>query len=119
MEFVRKESQEVNFILGLRSLGQVLSLFFCLHPLFLEGCGDNSCRLSRHTSRSSNTDCTWIKSQTVPTNILNIIKPSCLWSSNWPLPIKFTLYSLLRKLFLRHTTYMAKPTIFLFGEVAT
>ena len=25
----------------------------------------------------------WTKSQTVPTKILDIIKPSCLWSSNW------------------------------------
>ena len=33
----------------------------------------------------------WIKSQTVPTKILDIIEPFCLWSSNWPLPTHFSI----------------------------
>ena len=31
--------------------------FFFLHKLFLEGCGVSNSRLTRHTSRSTNTDC--------------------------------------------------------------
>ena len=41
----------------------------------------------------------WIKSQTVPTKILDIIEPFCLWFSNWPLPTHFSIQSLLGHIF--------------------
>ena len=49
-----------------------------------------------------------MKSQTLPTNILDIIKPSCSWRSNWPFPIHFGIKSLLGKPFLRHSAYKVK-----------
>ena len=73
-------------------LARFFTTFFCfsfLHPFFLEGCGGGSSSLRLHTSRYTNTRLhfSWIKFQTVPTKILDIIKPSCSWSSNWPLPL--------------------------------
>ena len=33
----------------------------------------------------------WMKFQTVSTKILDIIKPSCSWPCNWPLPTPFII----------------------------
>ena len=85
----------------------VIFLFLFLQPLFREGCGSSTSGLSRHTSPSNNTlHFGWMKSETVPTTILDIIKPFCSWSSNWPLPTNFSI----GKPFLRHSICMAKPS---------
>ena len=42
----------------------------------------------------------WMKSQTVPTKILDIIKLCCSWPSNWPVSTHFSILRLLERPFL-------------------
>ena len=67
---------------------QFLSFFFFLYcPLFCEGCGGSSSRLSRHTSRSSITSIISLgEAQAIPSKILNVIFSSSSRLSNWSSP---------------------------------
>ena len=65
-------------------------VFLFLYPLFLEGGGGSSSRLSYHTSRFTNTYCICLDKVPNGSNQdLDILKSSCLWSSNRPLPIYY------------------------------
>ena len=108
---VREVKEAIDFLVSAQRYRTFKSnFFFFLHSFFLEGCRSSSSRLSHNISRSTNTDCiSLVRSpQTVPTKILGIIKPSCSWSSNWPLPTHFSIKRLLEKPFLRHSAYMTK-----------
>ena len=52
----------------------------------------------------------WVKSQAIPSKILNVIGPSSFRSSNWSSPICFGKQSLFGESFLRHSAYMTKPS---------
>ena len=75
-------------------------IIFFFHPLFLRIVGQQIQIKPPHF---------WVQQHRpfyfneVPNKILDIIKPSCPWSFYWPLPIHFSMSSLLGRLFLRYS----------------
>ena len=50
----------------------------------------------------------WVKNQTIPSKILNVIDPFISWSSNRSFLICIGAYSLFGESFLKYSAYMAK-----------